>query len=79
MGDVILVYFMSVRSGEPTYDTEHHLVVSEVRERLAVSKQITHRFHMERFNVKQLNLVEDKEQYWVEISNRLCSSGKLRC
>jgi hypothetical protein len=55
MGEVIQVYFMSVRSGKPTYDTDNHLVVSEVRERLAVSKQTTHRFHMERFNVKKLN------------------------
>jgi hypothetical protein len=25
---------------------------------------------MERFNLKKLNEVEGKEQYWVEISNR---------
>jgi hypothetical protein len=33
-------------------ETDHCLVVSEVRERLAVSKQTTHRVHMERFNLK---------------------------
>jgi hypothetical protein len=29
-----------------------------------------HRFHTERFNLKNLNEVEGKEQYRVEISNR---------
>jgi hypothetical protein len=29
-------------------DTDHYLVVAKVRERLAVSKQTTHRVHMER-------------------------------
>jgi hypothetical protein len=44
-------------------------VVAKVRERLAVSKQATHRVHMERFNLKKLSEVEGKEQYHVEISN----------
>jgi hypothetical protein len=35
-------------------------VVAKVRKRLAVSKQTTHRFHIERFNVKKLNEVEGK-------------------
>jgi hypothetical protein len=30
-------------------------VVAKVRERLAVNKQRSHRFHMERFNLKKLN------------------------
>jgi hypothetical protein len=47
-------------------DTDHYLVVAKIRERLAVSKQTTHRFHMERFNLKKLNEVEDKERYHVE-------------
>jgi hypothetical protein len=47
-----------------------YLVVANVRERLAVSKQRTHRVHMERYNLKKLNEVEGKEQYRVEISNR---------
>jgi hypothetical protein len=33
----------------------------KVRERLAVSKQTTHRVHMERVNLKKLNQVEGKE------------------
>jgi hypothetical protein len=43
-------------------------VVAKVRERLAVSKQTTHRVHMERFNLKKLSEVEGKERYRVEIS-----------
>jgi NADH:ubiquinone oxidoreductase subunit D len=58
-------------------DTEHYLVVAEVRERLAVSKQTTHKFHVERFNLKKLNEVEGKEQYWVEISNRFAALENL--
>jgi hypothetical protein len=49
---------------------DHYLVVTKVRERLAVSKQTTHMFHMERFNPKKLNEIDSKEQYRVEISNR---------
>jgi hypothetical protein len=48
-------------------DTDHYLVVANVRERLAVSKQTTHKFHTERFNLKKLNEVQGKEQYQVEI------------
>jgi hypothetical protein len=44
-------------------DTDHYLVAAEVRERLAVSKQTTHRLHTPRFNLKKLNEVEDKDQY----------------
>jgi hypothetical protein len=45
------------------------MLVAKVRERLAVNKQRSHRFHMERFNLKKLNEVEGKEQYDVEVSN----------
>jgi hypothetical protein len=43
--------------------------VAKVSERLAVSKQSTYRFHMERFNLKKFNETENKEQYCVKISN----------
>jgi hypothetical protein len=52
-------------------------VVAKVRETLAVSKQTTHRFHMERFNLKKLNEAEGKEQYQVEISNRITALEHL--
>jgi hypothetical protein len=42
----------------------------KVRDRLAVSKETKHRFHKERFNLKELNVAEHKERYIVEISNR---------
>jgi hypothetical protein len=45
-------------------------MVTRVRERLALSKQTMHRFHLERLNLKKLNEVEGKEQYRVEISSR---------
>jgi hypothetical protein len=47
----------------------HYLVVAELKERLAVSKQGLHRFNMERFNLKKLNEVGGKEHYHVEASD----------
>jgi hypothetical protein len=43
-------------------DTDHCLVVEKVSERLAVNKQRSHRFRMERFDLKKLNEVEGKER-----------------
>jgi hypothetical protein len=54
-------------------DTDHYLVVAEVGERLAVSKQTAHRFHMERINLNKLHEAEGKGQYHVEISNRFAA------
>jgi hypothetical protein len=53
------------------------VIVAKFRERLAVSKQKTHRDHMERFSLKKLNEV-DKEQYCVAISNRFAALENLR-
>jgi hypothetical protein len=52
-------------------------VVVKLRERLAVSKQTTHRVPMDRLNLKKLNEVEGKEQYRVEISNRFAALENL--
>jgi hypothetical protein len=52
-------------------------VVAKVKERLAVSKQRPHRFHMERFNLKKLNEVEGKEKYRVEVPNRFSALEDL--
>jgi hypothetical protein len=46
-------------------------------ERLAVNKQRSQRFHMERFNLKKLNNVEGKEQFCVEVSNRFAALEDL--
>jgi hypothetical protein len=44
---------------------------------LAVSKQETHRFHMEMFNLKKLKEVEGKVQFRVEVSNRYAALEHL--
>jgi hypothetical protein len=46
-------------------------VVAKIRERLAVNKQGSHKFHMGRFILKKLNEIEGKEKYRVEASNRI--------
>jgi hypothetical protein len=40
-------------------DSDHHLRVVKVSERLAVNKRRSQRFHMERLNLKKLNKVEE--------------------
>jgi hypothetical protein len=51
--------------------------VAKIRERLAVNKQISHRFHIEIFNLKKLKEIEYKEQHFVEFSNRFAALGNL--
>jgi hypothetical protein len=46
-------------------------------ERLAVHKQRSQRFNMERFNLKKLNVVEGNEQFRVEVSNRFAALEDL--
>jgi len=45
------------------------LVVANVRDRLAVSKQSAQKFDGERFNLRKLNEQEVKKQYQIEITN----------
>jgi hypothetical protein len=52
-------------------------VVVKFREKLAVNKQRSLRFHKERFNLKKLNEVEGKEQFPVEVSNRFATLEDL--
>jgi lipopolysaccharide export system protein LptC len=47
--------------------TDYYLVVAKGRERLAVNKQRSQRFHMERLNLKKLNEVKGKEKYRIEV------------
>jgi hypothetical protein len=56
---------------------DHYLVVAKFWERLAVSKRRLHKVHMERFILKKLYGLEGKEQYRVEISNRVQALEKL--
>jgi endonuclease/exonuclease/phosphatase family metal-dependent hydrolase len=48
-------------------ESDHYVVVAKVKERLALNKQRSQRFHMERFNLKKLNEVGGKEQFLVEV------------
>jgi hypothetical protein len=43
-----------------------------------VNKQRSHSLHTDRFNLKKLNDVEGKEQFRVEISNRVAALKDLR-
>jgi hypothetical protein len=52
-------------------------MVAQIRERIAVNKQGSHKFHMERFSLKKLNEVDGKEKYRVEVSNRLATLEDL--
>jgi hypothetical protein len=51
-------------------DTEHYLVIAKVRVRRAVSKRAAQKIDMERFNVKNLNERDVREQYQVTIRNK---------
>jgi uncharacterized metal-binding protein YceD (DUF177 family) len=52
-------------------------VVANVRERLAVNKRRSHRFHTERFNLKKKIEVEGTEQFCAEVSNRFAALEDL--
>jgi hypothetical protein len=56
---------------------DHYLVVAKVRERIAVNKQRSHKFHMKMFNLKKLNWLEGKGKHHVEVSNRFAALEDL--
>ena len=58
-------------------DTDHHLVIAKVRERLAVGNQAAQRFDRQRFNWRKLNEPEVTEQYQIEITNRFAALENL--
>jgi hypothetical protein len=53
-------------------------VVAKVRERLAVNKQRSHRFDMERLILKNVNEVEGKEKYRAGIPNSFAALEDLK-
>jgi hypothetical protein len=52
-------------------------VVAKMRKSLAVNKLGSHKFHMERFNLKNLTEVKGKEKYHVKVSNRFAALEDL--
>jgi len=58
-------------------DTDHYVVVAKFRKRLAVSKQAAQRFDGERFNLRQLNELEVRKQYQIELTNRFAALENL--
>jgi hypothetical protein len=58
-------------------ETDHYLVVTKVRERLALNEIRFHRFHMERFNLKKLNRLEGREKCCIEVPNRFAGLEDL--
>jgi hypothetical protein len=58
-------------------NTDHYLISTKVRERLAVNKQKAHRFHMERFILKKLDDTGGKEKYRVQVSNKFADLEDL--
>jgi hypothetical protein len=57
--------------------TDHYQVVARVKERIRMNKQRSHRFRMERFNLKKLNEIGGKKQYHVEASKRFAALEDL--
>jgi hypothetical protein len=58
-------------------DSDHYLIVAKVRERLAVSKRMVKKMHVEILNLKQLNKEEVKEQYQVTNKNKFVALENL--
>jgi hypothetical protein len=54
-------------------DTDHYLVVANVRERLAVRKQAAQKFDGEKFNLRKLDDLKVRKQYRLEITNRFAA------
>jgi len=58
-------------------DTDHYLMVENVREKLAVSKQAAQKFDGERFNLRKLNELEVRKQYRIKIWNTFAALENL--
>ena len=52
-------------------------MIAKVRVRLAVGKQAAQRFDRQRFNLRNLNEPEVREQYQIEITNRFAALENL--
>jgi hypothetical protein len=52
-------------------DTDHHLLIAKLRERLSARKQATQKTDVERLNLKNVSEIEVRTQYQIENTNRL--------
>jgi len=58
-------------------DTDHYLVVTKFRERLAVNKQAALKFDGETFNLRKLNELKVRNWYQIVIMNRFAALENL--
>jgi hypothetical protein len=58
-------------------DTDHYLLVAEISECMAVSKQAIQTFDVEIFNLRKLNDLKVRKQYQIKISNRFAALENL--
>jgi len=56
-------------------DTDHYVVVEKVWERLAVSKQKTHKFDVERYNLRKRSELEVTKHYHIKFSKGFAALG----
>jgi hypothetical protein len=63
---------------EAECDTDHFLQFADVRERLAVSKQVAQKFDGERFHLSKLNDMEVKKEYQIKVINMFAALENLR-
>jgi hypothetical protein len=52
--------------------------VANVKERLTIDNQISHRFHIQMFSLQDLNELKGKKQYVFELSNMLATVENLK-
>ena len=58
-------------------DLDHYLVIEKIKEKLALCKQATQRLDRHKFNLSNLNELEVRKQYQVEITNRFAALETL--
>ena len=58
---------------EADCDTDHCLLVAKVRERFVVSKEAAKYFDEGRMNLRQLNELEFRKEYQIEIKNKFAA------
>ncbi|KAJ4426281.1 hypothetical protein ANN_27093 [Periplaneta americana] len=61
---------MTMELGGQTVNSDHYLVIGELRERLSVAKRVEQQVNIRRFSIPKLKDEETKQHYQVEISNR---------